>query len=167
MDEKDKKIEELEAKLIEKDQKFADYEAKITQRDDRARQVLVENAFSNSSFVERLQGPVDMIKNYFSHYFKAEDGLLTGYINGNKINSRKNPGNTASFEEAIEIIVNQLPEKHKLLPRDDSGSGGSSAGGSSAGGGGKGKLTGEQIKDMSLPEYEKAKKEGRVPGIVK
>lgn len=139
-------------------EKIEGLETSVTERDTQIYKLVVSNAFANSPYVKKLQVPVDMIESYFAHYFKVEDGLPVGHMNGNKINSRKNPGNTAVFDEAIEIIVEQYPDKDRLFPGAAGGSGGQ-------GGGNKGMLGAEQIKGMTLAEYETAKKEGRIPNV--
>ena len=138
------------------DEKVKGLESSVDTGNNQIYKLVVSNAFANSPYVKKLQVPVDMIESYFAHNFKVEEGLPVGYLNGNKINSRKNPGNTAIFDEAIEIIIEQYPDKNSLFP----GSGGGSGGG---GGGDKTVLNTEQIKGMTLAEYEAAKKEGRIP----
>ena len=142
------------------DEKITGFETELSKKDNQIYKLVVSNAFANSPYVKKLQVPVDMVESFFSHYFKVEDGLPVGHLNGNKINSRKNPGNTAVFDEAIEIIVEQYPDKDRLFP--------GAGGGSGAGGGGNKAMLGlDQIKGMSLAAYEDAKKQGLVPGVNK
>lgn len=145
------------AKVVgEKEEVINDVTGKLEKALAKIDDLVISNAFSNSEFVKKLGVPVDMIKMYFSKNFTIEDDHLVGYMNGNKINSRKTPGETAPFDEAMGIIVDQYPEKDKLFPGTRRGSG-------AEGGGDRGsKLTGADIKDLSMPEYEKLKKEGRI-----
>ncbi len=140
------------------DEKIGGLENTVVEKDNQIYKLVVSNAFANSPYVKKLQVPVDMVESFFAHYFKVEEGLPVGHMNGNKINSRKNPGNTAIFDEAIEIIVEQYPDKDRLFPGAGGGSGGQ-------GGSGQGMLGADQIKGMSLAEYEKAKGEGRIPSV--
>jgi hypothetical protein len=140
------------------DDRIEDLERDVVTGNDQIYKLVVSNAFANSPYIKKLQVPTDMVESFFAHYFKVEDGLPVGYMNGNKINSRKNPGNTAVFDEAVEIIVEQYPDKDLLFPGTGGGSGGQ-------GGGDRVTLGAEQVKGMSLAEYEKAKKEGLIPII--
>ncbi len=140
------------------DEKLNGFAKSIGEKDAQIYKMVISNAFANSPGVKKFQAPAAMIEAFFGHYFKVEDGEPIAYMNGNKINSRTNPGNAANFDEAIEIIVEQYPEKDKLFPGSRGGSG--SAGGSQ--GGSQGFATGEQVKNMTIQEYEIAKKAGLV-----
>lgn len=138
------------------DTKIGDLEKKVEKGNGQIYKLVVSNAFANSPYIEKIQVPRDMVEAFFGHCFKVEDGLPVGYMNGNKINSRKNPGNPAAFDEAIEIIIEQYPDKDKLFPGSSGGSGGQ------GGGGNHGKMGADQIKDLSLAQYEQAKKDNLI-----
>ena len=117
--------------------------------------LIISKAFVQSEFAKKLRVPLEMIESFFGQYFRVEDGLPVGYINGHEISSAKNPGNIAPFDEALEHIVEHYPQKHRLYPDDPDGTGSLN--------GAREFATPEEIKKMSLAEYEKAKKEGRIP----
>lgn len=118
--------------------------------------LVVSNSFTNSPYVRKLEAPPDMIEAKFRDNFKVEDGIPVAYLNGDKVFSRNRPGELASFDEAIEIIIEKYPGKDKLLPGQKPGSGGGEGGGAGQ------TITREQLRAMPLAEYKKAKEEGRL-----
>lgn len=81
--------------------------------------------FETSKFVaDRLTVPVDVALAAFGPSFKVEDGKFVAHDqHGMKLYSYTRPGEAASFDEAMERLVNQYPEKEKILrPSDQSGS---------------------------------------------
>lgn len=156
----------LQAANSEKERVVKEYDTKVNEltgavdkKEKEIYKLVISNAFANSAFVKTLVAPVAMVESYFQHCFKIEEGKPIGFLNGNPIHSRKRPGEKASFEEAIQIVIDEHPDKNKLLP----GTGGGS--GAQGGGNRGGQLSGEAIKNMPLAEYEKAKKEGRIAPI--
>jgi hypothetical protein len=101
----------------------------------------VGGAFSRSKFItDKLAIPVDMVQARFGDAFKLEGDAVIAYDKaGNKIFSRANPGNVASFEEAMEILVDGYPYKESILK--GAGAHGGGAGGGGNGSGGKKALT--------------------------
>ena len=104
----------------------------IQGKDDRIYGLMVSSQFAASPFFSGEKPktilPPEIAESYFAHHFKVEetdDGSLTviGYLDGNKIFSRSNPGETASFAESIEEIINKYPMKDRLLSSGESGSG--------------------------------------------
>lgn len=95
----------------------------------------VGGAFSRSKFIsDKLAIPVDMVQARFGEAFKLENGEVIAYDKqGNKIFSRANPGNVASFEEAMEILVDGYPYKDNILKGTGASGGGSGGGGGSNG----------------------------------
>lgn len=93
--------------------------------------------FETSKFVtERLTVPVDVALAAFGPSFKVEDGKFVAHDqHGMMLYSYTRPGEAATFDEAMERLVSQYPEKEKILrPAGDSsskpqpaGAGGSSA----------------------------------------
>lgn len=91
---------------------------------------LIGGSFNRSKFIsEKAAIPADLVQAAFGKHFKIEDGKVIGYDNaGNKIFSRSRPGEVADFEEALELIVDQYPNKDQILKGEVKG--GSGAGGS-------------------------------------
>lgn len=81
--------------------------------------------FETSKFVtERLTVPVDVALAAFGPSFKVEDGKFVAHDqHGMKLYSYTRPGEAADFDEAMERLVGQYPEKEKILrPAADTGS---------------------------------------------
>lgn len=81
--------------------------------------------FETSKFVaDRLTVPVDVALAAFGPSFKVEDGKFVAHDqHGMKLYSYTRPGEAADFDEAMERLVSQYPEKEKILrPAGDSGS---------------------------------------------
>lgn len=82
---------------------------------------LVGGAFSSSKFIAdkfAAEGPagVDIARSLFGNSLKVEDGKVVGYdANGNKLYSRARPGELASADEAIELLVDSYPHKAHIL----------------------------------------------------
>lgn len=109
----------------------------------------VGGAFSRSKFIaDKLAIPVDMVQARFGDAFKLEGDAVVAYDKGgNKIFSRANPGNVASFEEAIEILVDGYPYKENILK--GTGAHGSGAGGGNGNGAGGKSVTRAALQAMS------------------
>ena len=66
--------------------------------------------------LQQVAVPPHLLKATYGGNFKEEDGKLVAYDgNGQKIYSRSNPGELASFDEALEMIVNADPFKDHIL----------------------------------------------------
>lgn len=100
----------------------------------------IGGSFARSKFIaDRLVVPPDLIQARFGAQFKIEEGKIVAYdTNGQKLFSRANPGELASFEEALESMVMSHPAKDSLLKAP--GSSGSGAPGARNGGGASGDL---------------------------
>lgn len=96
----------------------------------------IGGAFARSKFIgEKLLLPTDVAHTFFGKSFKSENGKVVGYdAAGNRILSLTKMGETADFDEAMEIIVNAYPGKASILrSTQKSGSGANPAGGDAAG----------------------------------
>ena len=73
--------------------------------------------FSGSKFIaDKVAIPSDMLQARFGQSFKVEDGKVVAYDgSGNKIYSRSKPGELAAFDEALEFLVEQYPQKDHIL----------------------------------------------------
>lgn len=88
---------------------------------------MIGGNFSGSKFIsEKIAIPADMLQARFGQSFKVEDGNVVAYDGtGNKIYSRSKPGELASFDEALEFLVEQYPQKDHILKASGNGGGGS------------------------------------------
>lgn len=130
-----------EAKLSAKDKE-------ITDRDTKIYGLMVTSRFSSSKFIkDTISIPPDMVEAKFGQNFKLEDGQVVAYLDGNKLYSRKNPGNLPDFDEALELMIEAYPAKESILKgTGQSGTGTPPANTGNAGQGAKG------IKDMTPAE---------------
>ena len=75
-----------------------------------------------------------MFQATFAKNFKVENGKVVPYDQtGNKVYSKKNMGEVAGVDEALEIMVDAYPYKDSILKADDQ-----SGSGNEGGGGGRG-----------------------------
>lgn len=114
----------------------------------------VGGAFSRSKFIaEKLAIPADLVEARFGRSFAIEEGRIVAKDNnGNKLYSSSNPGELASFDEALGMIVQQYPNRDQILKSSGASGGGSSQ--SQAGTGSKKTMTRAQFD--GLPALEKA-----------
>ncbi len=91
----------------------------------------IGGAFSGSRFIaEKLAIPADLVEARFGGQFRVEGGQVVACDGaGNRIASPANPGEPASFDEALAIIVSAYPYRDTILK-------GTGASGSGAQGGG-------------------------------
>jgi hypothetical protein len=130
---KDETIKAYDEKLIGVRKEF---EPVVAERDSLRAALHGEkigNAFSRSKFIaDKLAIPADMVQAAFGSTFKIEgEHIVAVGKDGGKIYSRAKPGELASFDEALEIMVDAYPNKDTILK-------GSGARGGGAGGGGRG-----------------------------
>ncbi len=142
------------------DQKLAD-QKKITERLERdIRNEKIGGSFARSKLIaDKLAIPADMVEAKFGSAFKLEDGKVVAYgADGNKVFSRINPGSVADFDEALELIIEQYPNRDHILK-------GTGASGSGAQGGGSGGASGQkQINRASFDALNPAKQMEHIKG---
>jgi hypothetical protein len=93
-------------------------------------------AFNRSKFIaDKLAIPVDIAQARFgSHFSVGDDGRITAKgPDGNPLYGRANPGEPASFDEALEMLVEAYPHREHIL-KGSGASGGGAGGGRSADG---------------------------------
>lgn len=99
---------------------------------------IIGGLFSGSEFIgENLAVPADMLRSTFGKRFRLEDDNRVTALddNGNPLLSKKSPGSHASFDEAIEIMVDAYPHKKSILKgANQDGSGGEGGDGGGNGG---------------------------------
>lgn len=115
----------------------AAYEPKLTEAQKEAQRwreahdsEKLTNAFATSKFVSgNIAVPVGMIQKEFGGNFKIENGKIVPYdSNGNMIFSHSKPSEPATFDEAIETLVNQYPHKDAILKSTGHSGGGNGTG---------------------------------------
>jgi len=93
---------------------------------------IVGGNFARSKYIaDKLAIPSDMVQAAFGGRFSVVDGKLTASgPDGNPIYSRTNHGQPASFDEALEFLVDAYPHKDSILKADNKpGSGAPNTGG--------------------------------------
>lgn len=129
-------------------------QGQIAGKDDSIRNLIVRSAFDRSEFLNKKTTLLpDMAYKYFGDRFDVEnvEGQLVGFAKdkeGNKLMSLEKPGEYASPEEAIELIIMDFPQKDHVLKQESAGSG---SGPSAPGQGG----------DL-LAQYKEAKQSGNI-----
>jgi hypothetical protein len=108
----------------------------------RVRQLTVGSQFGKSGYFAALEPgkeprtflTPDLAEKVFGEYFEpADGGRVVAKVNGNVLQSRDKPGEPASFDEAIGMLIDSLPHKNAIL-RDVGGAGSGALGGAAANG---------------------------------
>lgn len=123
-------VEAATRAAAEKEKALTETNAKLTQDLNNH---IIGGSFASSKFIaDKLAIPADIAQKFFADRFKVDGGKLVPMdANGNPLFSATRHGEHADFEEALEVMVNQYPNKNMILK-------GSGASGSGAQGGGKG-----------------------------
>lgn len=131
---------QYEEQIIEKDKALAE-------RDTKINAMLVDSVFKGSDFIaERVAMPRDFFEAAMRSNFKVEDGKVVAYDKaGNRLMSKKTPGEYADPNEALELLVETHPQKDTILKAPEGG-------GTGNGGGGGNRGTGRR---MSRADFEK------------
>lgn len=100
----------------------------------------IGGAFARSGLITgekaKLILPPEVARATFGKQFKIEEGKIVGYdANGQKIYSRERPGELASFDEALDHIVESSPFKDSILKSSGASGGGAPPNGGQGGGG--------------------------------
>lgn len=158
----DKKLVDADQVQRIKDETASAFQKQLDEANKKAQQLESEyareklaGAFSGSKFVkEKLAIPPDMVQAAFARNFEYKEGRIHPKdANGNPIYSDSNPGDVASFDEALEKIVNQYPHRDSILK----GSGQSGSGAQPGEGGGSGVRTITRDQFSGLRPDEQAK----------
>jgi hypothetical protein len=77
----------------------------------------INSAFASSAFIkEKLAVPSDMAQATFSKHFVFKEGVMTPVdAAGNTIYSDTNPGDIATFDEALEKVVKSYAHRDSIL----------------------------------------------------
>lgn len=113
----------------------------------------INAAFAASKFIkDKLAVPPDMVQATFSRNFVFKDGQINPVdSNGNPIYSDSNPGNVATFDEALEKIVQSYPYRDSILK----GSGQSGSGTEGVNESGKRTITRKQFESLPPDQQQK------------
>lgn len=122
------KVADLKKALSAKVQEAAD---KLSAKDEAIRNLTIKGAFKGSDFLKNSTYLTpDIAYAYFGKNFEVREDngelRIVATLNGQPVFSRKNPGNPASTEEAIEEIINSYPGKENILRPVPGGSGAAS-----------------------------------------
>jgi len=122
----------------------------------------IGGSFSRSKFItDKLAIPADFVQARFGTAFKIEDGKTVAYDqHGNKIFSRSRPGELADFDEAMETLVEQYPQRDHILKGAPGNGGGAPNGG--APNSGKKTYTRSQFEALPAAEQMKAAREATI-----
>lgn len=130
-------VEKVKAEAIKAvEEKYKPTLEKAETLEAQLRQEKIGGSFARSQFItDKLAVPVPMVEKTFGDHFTIEEGkVIAKDANGNQIYSKANPGEHASFDEAMEILVEQSPYKDNILKgRNQNGSGAPGGGGGTNG----------------------------------
>lgn len=118
-------------------------------------------AFTSSKFIaEKFAIPADFVQARFGGNFKVEEGKVVAYdSNGQKIYKQtlEGAGSLASFDEAMQVLVDAHPQRNMFLKgTGSSGSGSPAGGGAGNGTGGAKTYTRTQLAAMTPAQQHTA-----------
>lgn len=119
---------EFTTQLTEKDNALAE-------RDKLIDSMRIDGVFKSSEFINaQVAMPRDFFEAAMRDRFKVEDGKVVAYDrSGNRLMSKKNAGEYADTEEALQLLVDQHPQKDTILKAPDAGGSGNNGGGGNRG----------------------------------
>lgn len=96
---------------------------------------MIGGRFARSTFInEKIAVPADFVEARFGKNFSIKDGKVVAVDNnGNPVYSKERPGETADFDEALEILVEAYPQKDHILKGDGQRGSGSKGSGTGTG----------------------------------
>ncbi len=132
------KVDEVKAQIegAYKSQ-LAEKDAALATRDATISNMRIDAVFKGSEFItDRVAMPRDFFEAAMRGNFKDENGKITAYDrNGNPIMSKKNVGEYADPNEALELLVEMHPQKDTILKPNGAGGTGNGGGGGARGAG--------------------------------
>lgn len=133
-------VEKIKSEAIKAvEEKFAP----VVRERDRLNQQLVSEilggGFARSKFIaDKVAVPAEMVQATFGHQFKVENGKVIGHdAAGNPLYSRSKPGDLAGIDEALEMIIDGVPFRDRILKSAGASGGGAQGAGNGAGAGAK------------------------------
>lgn len=109
------------------------YQTQIEQAESKNKELqsqlyneMIGGRFNSSKFIkDKVAIPADFVQSRFGTSFKIEDGNVVAYDqSGNKIYSRSKPGEIAEFDEALEFLIDNYPQKDHILKASGNQGGG-------------------------------------------
>lgn len=111
------------------DQQLIDAANVLSQKDAKIYHLSVSSRFANSRYFTGGDKSLSilssgMAESFLGSHFKLEEGNVVGYdFHGGIIMSRERPGEPAGFDESLDFIIENHPEKDKILRAIPGGSG--------------------------------------------
>ena len=118
------------------EEKLAALESEKAKIQSQFQNELIGGNFARSKVIaEKLAIPVDMAQAFFGKHFTiSEDGkMIAKDANGHEIYSRIHAGEKATFDEALETLINAYPNRDSILKGNNASGGGASANHGAAG----------------------------------
>jgi hypothetical protein len=155
------KAEEVKAAAIKTVEER--YKPIVEERDVLMRQLhseIIGGSFARSKYIaDKIAVPADILQAAFGSRFSVESGKMVARdVHGNQIYSPSRAGEPASFDEALEILVEAYPSKAAILKGSGAEGGGSR--GSSTGQTGPKTLTRKQFEALAPGEQITKMREG-------
>lgn len=150
-------IEKARNEVAARFQKELDAErTKVKTLESSLHSEVIGGGFARSKFItENLSIPAELAQSHFGRHFVIENGRMVAKdANGNVIGSKANPAEPASFDEAMQTLVNSYAYKDHILKATQKGGSGAQPG---TGGAGAQKQTmGRKEFDLKTPVERKA-----------
>ena len=114
--------------------KIKELNEQLNVQNNNIEELLILGAFERSKFIkEKTHLTPDIAYYSFKkglnvEYDKNQKPHVVGYLDGEKLFSRRDPGKLAEPEEAIEMLINAYPNKDNILRSSGTGGSGGSSG---------------------------------------
>lgn len=121
-----KQIEKVEAGVNSRwEEKQKSWEDEKLKFNEKMFELEVGSKFPTSKILQKTILTPAIAKSYYSKNFINKDGEIVGVDNnGNVIYSKQNPGKKANFEEVLEALIDNDPDKDNILKAGSSDGGG-------------------------------------------
>lgn len=121
-------VDQVKAEITKNFQQQLDEEKQRSQMlETQLYDSMIGGSFAGSKYIaDKIAIPADLLQVRFGQAFKVEEGKIVAYdASGNKIYSRAKPGELAQFDEALEFLVENYPQKDYILKASGNNGGGS------------------------------------------
>jgi hypothetical protein len=130
------KVDEVKQQITQQyETRLSEVQKSLDTANDRYNRTLLDGAFKSSEFIkDNLAVPADLIQAAFRDRFKVDgDNIVPLDNNGNPLQSPKRIGETAGFEEALSLWIEQRPDRDVLLKAPEARGSGNNGGGGNRG----------------------------------